>query len=73
MPHFTFFLHDGPSKTPSFEIDFFESAELATRHAGRLLARNPQYTTVEVTDGAHDISRIDRPAEGQAALGAPGA
>jgi hypothetical protein len=60
MPHFTFFMHDGPSKMPSFEIDFFESPELATEHAGHLLARNPRYTTVEVAGEDGDISRVER-------------
>ncbi len=62
MPHFTFFMHDGPETVPSFHVEFFESLRDAVQHAERLLTGNAFYKTVEITDGATAIlATIERP------------
>lgn len=60
MKTYTFYLHDGPQSIPAFEIEMFDSQDLALAHGRRLLDERTRYDRVVVTEEVAEIARFDR-------------
>jgi hypothetical protein len=50
---YTFFLCDGSSTPPNFEIAILPDTQAATLNALRLLDERSRYSSVEIFDGQH--------------------
>lgn len=61
MKTYTFYLHDGPTEIPAFEIEMFEDRDAALAHARKLLAERLRYDRVVVTEEVIEVARFDRP------------
>ena len=62
MTAYTFYLHENPEATPSFEIQLFDAIDPALDHGKRLLKERPRYAFVEITHGDDSVARLTREA-----------
>jgi len=60
MTVYTFYLHETPEATPSFEIALFDAIDPALDHGKRLLKERPRYKFVEITRGDDSIATLTR-------------
>ncbi len=60
MRTFTFYLHDGATTVPAFEIELLDQDADAVDYGRRLLSQRPRYTHVEITEGERAVASIAR-------------